>query len=164
MDAAVVRDMEILVIVSEFLGVQPSALESTPSRRVAYKTKLVKKELCTVFLDPDGASDNRDDLAKIRQPIRGFIRYQAVALTRAMLSITFKARVSRSLEPFPQRSPTRRQLMHSFIGYGQCYQLPSRSMFPAAQISQPRPSWHCHHQVRTVIAYSALISSRSPYI
>jgi chitin synthase len=26
--------------------------------------KLVKKELCTVFLDPDGASDNRDDLAK----------------------------------------------------------------------------------------------------
>ncbi|KAI9459614.1 hypothetical protein HD554DRAFT_2176884 [Boletus coccyginus] len=25
---------------------------------------LVKKELCTVFLDPDGASDNRDDLSK----------------------------------------------------------------------------------------------------
>jgi chitin synthase len=25
---------------------------------------MLKKELCTVFLDPDGASDNRDDLAK----------------------------------------------------------------------------------------------------
>ena len=59
-DAAVVRNVDVLGIVAEFLGVQPSALEST----LAYKTKLVKKELCTVFLDPDGASDNRDDLAK----------------------------------------------------------------------------------------------------
>ena len=59
-DAAVVRNMDVLGIVAEFLGVQPPALEST----LAYKTKLVKKELCTVFLDPDGASDNRDDLAK----------------------------------------------------------------------------------------------------
>ncbi|KAH0831304.1 glycosyltransferase family 2 protein [Lanmaoa asiatica] len=59
-DAAVVRNVDVLSIVAEFLGVQPPALEST----LAYKTKLVKKELCTVFLDPDGASDNRDDLAK----------------------------------------------------------------------------------------------------
>jgi chitin synthase len=48
------------VLVAELLGVQPSALENT----LAYKTKLAKKKLCTVFLDPDGASDNRDDLAK----------------------------------------------------------------------------------------------------
>ncbi|KAF7439767.1 hypothetical protein PC9H_000103 [Pleurotus ostreatus] len=59
-DAAIVRNTNILEVVADFLGVQPSALESTMS----YKTKLVKKELCTVFLDPDGASDNRDDLAK----------------------------------------------------------------------------------------------------
>lgn len=59
-DAAVVRNTEVLSIVAEFLGVQPSALEAA----LSYKTKLVKKELCTVFLDPDGASDNRDDLAK----------------------------------------------------------------------------------------------------
>ena len=59
-DAAVVRNMDVLNIVAEFLGVSPAALESTFS----YKTKLVKKELCTVFLDPDAASDNRDDLAK----------------------------------------------------------------------------------------------------
>ncbi|KAF8147259.1 glycosyltransferase family 2 protein [Crassisporium funariophilum] len=51
-DAAVVRNTDLLEIVSDFLGIQPAALE------------LVKKELCTVFLDPDGASDNRDDLAK----------------------------------------------------------------------------------------------------
>jgi chitin synthase len=59
-DAAVVRNTDILDVVAEFLGVQPQALESA----LSYRTKLVKKELCTIFLDPDGASDNRDDLAK----------------------------------------------------------------------------------------------------
>lgn len=59
-DAAVVRNTEVLDLVSEFLGVSPTSLETV----LSYKTKLVKKELCTVFLDPDGASDNRDDLAK----------------------------------------------------------------------------------------------------
>jgi len=59
-DAAVIRNVDVLGIVAEFLGVQPSALESA----LSYKTKLLKKELCTVFLDPDGASDNRDDLSK----------------------------------------------------------------------------------------------------
>ncbi|KAL1757372.1 glycosyltransferase family 2 protein [Schizophyllum commune] len=59
-DAAVVRNVDELEIVAEFLGVTPATLESA----LSYKTKLVKKELCTVFLDPDGASDNRDDLAK----------------------------------------------------------------------------------------------------
>ncbi|OBZ76091.1 Chitin synthase 8 [Grifola frondosa] len=59
-DAAVVRNTDVLDIVADFLGVQSSALEAT----LSYRTKLMKKELCTVFLDPDGASDNRDELAK----------------------------------------------------------------------------------------------------
>jgi chitin synthase len=59
-DAAVVRNLDVLQIVSEFLGVRSAALEAV----LSYKTKLVKKELATVFLDPDGAADNRDDLAK----------------------------------------------------------------------------------------------------
>ncbi|KAF5373421.1 hypothetical protein D9615_009450 [Tricholomella constricta] len=59
-DAAVVRNTDLLNVVAEFLGIHSSALESA----LSYKTKLMKKELCTVFLDPDGASDNRDDLAK----------------------------------------------------------------------------------------------------
>ena len=59
-DAAVVRNTDLLEIVADFLGIQPAALEAA----LSYKTKLLKKELCTVFLDPDGASDNRDDLAK----------------------------------------------------------------------------------------------------
>ncbi|KAI0062534.1 glycosyltransferase family 2 protein [Artomyces pyxidatus] len=59
-DAAVVRNTDVLALVAEFLGVTSSALETA----LSYRTKLVKKELCTVFLDPDGASDNRDDLAK----------------------------------------------------------------------------------------------------
>ncbi|KAF8551364.1 P-loop containing nucleoside triphosphate hydrolase protein, partial [Imleria badia] len=60
MDAAVVQNMDVLGIIAEFLGVQPSALKTM----LAYKMKLVKRELCTVFLDTDGAFDNRDDLAK----------------------------------------------------------------------------------------------------
>lgn len=59
-DAAVVRNLDVLQIVADFLGVQSAALESA----LSYRTKLVKKELCTIFLDPEGASDNRDDLAK----------------------------------------------------------------------------------------------------
>ncbi|KAJ7724605.1 glycosyltransferase family 2 protein [Mycena maculata] len=59
-DAAVVRNVDLLHLIADFLGVPPAALEAS----LAYRTKLVKKELCTVFLDPDGASDNRDDLAK----------------------------------------------------------------------------------------------------
>ncbi|KZT54073.1 glycosyltransferase family 2 protein [Calocera cornea HHB12733] len=59
-DAAVVRNVDVLDIVADFLGVQPHALEAV----MQYKTKLVQKELCTVFLDPEGAAGNRDDLAK----------------------------------------------------------------------------------------------------
>ncbi|THH06259.1 hypothetical protein EW145_g4215 [Phellinidium pouzarii] len=60
-DAAVVKNTDVLELVADFLGVQPQALENA----LSCKMKMVKKELCTVFLDPDGASDNRDDLAKI---------------------------------------------------------------------------------------------------
>ena len=49
-----------LTLVAYFLGIQPSALENA----LSYKTKMVKKELCTVFLDPDGGSNNCSDLAK----------------------------------------------------------------------------------------------------
>ncbi|TFK50010.1 glycosyltransferase family 2 protein [Heliocybe sulcata] len=59
-DAAVVRNVDLLGVVADFLGVRPAALEAV----LSCKTKLVRKELCTVFLDPDGASDNRDNLAK----------------------------------------------------------------------------------------------------
>ena len=58
-DAAVVRNTDVLEIVAEFLGVQPAALETA----LTYRTRLMKKELCTVFLDPDGSADNRDELA-----------------------------------------------------------------------------------------------------
>ncbi|KAF7292507.1 Glycosyltransferase family 2 protein [Mycena kentingensis (nom. inval.)] len=59
-DAAVVRNTDVCDIVADFLGIHAQDLETS----LSLKTKLVKKELCTVFLDPDGAADNRDDLAK----------------------------------------------------------------------------------------------------
>ncbi|KAF8436549.1 hypothetical protein L210DRAFT_3647870 [Boletus edulis BED1] len=45
MDAAVVRNGDVLGIVAGFLGAWPSALEAT----LAYKTKLVKRELVLFF-------------------------------------------------------------------------------------------------------------------
>jgi chitin synthase len=45
------------------LGVTPSALETA----LSYKTKLVKKELCTIFFDLDGATDP-NDLVKMHYP------------------------------------------------------------------------------------------------
>ncbi|KAJ7050389.1 glycosyltransferase family 2 protein [Mycena amicta] len=59
-DAAVVRNVDVCEIVADFLGIHAHDLENS----LSLKTKLLKKELCTVFLDPDGAADNRDDLAK----------------------------------------------------------------------------------------------------
>ena len=60
MYTAVMRNTDTLALVVDFLSVQPLALENV----LSYRTKMVKKELCTIFLDPDGASDNCDDLAK----------------------------------------------------------------------------------------------------
>ena len=54
------RNTDTLTLVADFLGIQPSALKNA----LSYKTKIVKKELYTVFLDPDRASNNHDDLAK----------------------------------------------------------------------------------------------------
>ncbi|KAF8132346.1 hypothetical protein EV363DRAFT_1397991 [Boletus edulis] len=45
MDAAVVQNRDVLGIVTGFLGARPSALEAT----LAYKTKLVKRELVPFF-------------------------------------------------------------------------------------------------------------------
>ncbi|KAI9569827.1 hypothetical protein HD554DRAFT_2019823, partial [Boletus coccyginus] len=59
-DATIVRNINVLDIIVKFLGVQPSTLESM----LSYRMKLVKKELYTIFMDPDGASDNHDDLSK----------------------------------------------------------------------------------------------------
>ncbi|KAK1234699.1 hypothetical protein PQX77_002096 [Marasmius sp. AFHP31] len=60
-DAAVVRNTEVCRIVADLCGVQQSELEAC----LSYKSKLVEKEMCTIPLDPDSASNNRDELAKV---------------------------------------------------------------------------------------------------
>ncbi|KAG0055349.1 hypothetical protein BGZ83_008869 [Gryganskiella cystojenkinii] len=59
-DACVVRNVESLIFVADILGVDPNALQNT----LTYKTKLIKKELCSVFLDVQGAEQQRDELAQ----------------------------------------------------------------------------------------------------
>jgi chitin synthase len=60
-EAAYAKNEEVLNIVADFLGLMPSTLESL----LTYKTKLIKKELCTVYLDAAQAVVQRDDLAKV---------------------------------------------------------------------------------------------------
>lgn len=59
-EAAIVRNTDVLETVAEFLGVTITALEGC----LSYKSKLIHKELCTIFLDTEAAAANRDELAQ----------------------------------------------------------------------------------------------------
>lgn len=58
-DAANVKNAEVLSLAADFLGVEPHGLELV----LTYKTKLIKKDVTTVFLNAEQASKQRDDLA-----------------------------------------------------------------------------------------------------
>lgn len=59
-EGAVVRNHELLIIVAEFLGIAPEAL----AELFSFKTVLMRKEVCTTFLDADQAEQVRDELAR----------------------------------------------------------------------------------------------------
>jgi len=60
-EAATVANTPLLDVVASFLGVKSETLESN----LTYQTRMVSGERCTIFLDSEGASQNRDDLAKM---------------------------------------------------------------------------------------------------
>lgn len=55
-----VRNTEVLAIVAAFLGVSAQDLQTT----LGYKTKILQRERVTVMLDPKGARENADELAR----------------------------------------------------------------------------------------------------
>ncbi|KAI8084779.1 chitin synthase [Halteromyces radiatus] len=59
-EACNVRNTDELELVSAMLGVSPSKLETS----LTYKLRLIRKELCTMFLNPQGAIEQRDALAR----------------------------------------------------------------------------------------------------
>ncbi|KAI8088683.1 chitin synthase-domain-containing protein [Halteromyces radiatus] len=59
-DAAVVKNMDTLTIIADLLGVDSKSLLNT----LTYKSKLIKRDITTLFLDPIMASKQRDDLAQ----------------------------------------------------------------------------------------------------
>ena len=59
-EGATVTSVETLNTVAEFLGVRPGALAEIFS----FKTILVRKEVCTTFLDPEQAEQVRDEFAR----------------------------------------------------------------------------------------------------
>ncbi|KAI8098085.1 chitin synthase-domain-containing protein [Gilbertella persicaria] len=58
-EAAIVKNLETLELVSEFLGVDPRALENA----LTYKTTLIKKDTTTLILNAEQAAFQRDQLA-----------------------------------------------------------------------------------------------------
>ncbi|KAI9475447.1 MAG: chitin synthase [Benjaminiella poitrasii] len=58
-EACVVKNRDVLDIVALMLGVTPQKLETC----LTYKLKLIGKEVCTLFLNPQAAIQQRDDLA-----------------------------------------------------------------------------------------------------
>ncbi|KAK9760408.1 hypothetical protein K7432_015581 [Basidiobolus ranarum] len=59
-EAASVENVEVLDTVAEFFGVEAVALESI----LTYKSQMIQKEMCTIFLDANQAAVQRDNLAK----------------------------------------------------------------------------------------------------
>ncbi|KAI8376017.1 chitin synthase-domain-containing protein [Radiomyces spectabilis] len=59
-DAAIVKNVDDLAMAADLLGVDPHALMST----LSYKSKLIKRDITTLFLDPQQAAQQRDDMAQ----------------------------------------------------------------------------------------------------
>ncbi|ORX54930.1 hypothetical protein DM01DRAFT_1304499 [Hesseltinella vesiculosa] len=59
-DAAIVKNMDTLLLTADLLGVDGRSLLSC----LTYKSKLIKRDITTVFLDPTTAAKQRDDLAE----------------------------------------------------------------------------------------------------
>lgn len=55
-----VKNTKVLETVSAMLGVSPSKLETA----LTYKLRLIRKELCTAFMNAQGATQQRDSLAQ----------------------------------------------------------------------------------------------------
>ncbi|KAI8141545.1 chitin synthase [Fennellomyces sp. T-0311] len=55
-----VKNHKVLEVVSAMLGVSPSKLETA----LTYKLRLIRKELCTAFMNAQGATEQRDSLAQ----------------------------------------------------------------------------------------------------
>lgn len=59
-EACCVRNHDVLETVAVILGVSPTKLEQS----LTYKLRLIRKELCTMFLNTQGAAEQRDALSR----------------------------------------------------------------------------------------------------
>ncbi|KAL7319392.1 hypothetical protein PS15m_002530 [Mucor circinelloides] len=59
-EACCVKNNDVLEVVAVMLGVSPTKLEQS----LTYKLRLIRKELCTMFLNTQGAAEQRDALAR----------------------------------------------------------------------------------------------------
>lgn len=59
-EACCIKNNDVLEVVAVMLGVSPTKLEQS----LTYKLRLIRKELCTMFLNTQGAAEQRDALAR----------------------------------------------------------------------------------------------------
>ncbi|KAI9264665.1 chitin synthase-domain-containing protein [Helicostylum pulchrum] len=59
-DAAIIKNIDTLATAADLLGVDPNSLMSA----LTFKSKLIKRDITTLFLDPEQAGKQRDDLAQ----------------------------------------------------------------------------------------------------
>lgn len=59
-EITVVKNQEVLAIIAAFLGVGEKVLEQS----LGYRTRILQKERVTIMLDPKGARENADELAR----------------------------------------------------------------------------------------------------
>ncbi|KAI8988154.1 chitin synthase-domain-containing protein [Mycotypha africana] len=59
-DAAIVKNLDTLALAADLLGVDANSLLST----LTFKSKMIKRDITTLFLDPAQASKQRDELAQ----------------------------------------------------------------------------------------------------
>ncbi|KAI8646031.1 chitin synthase-domain-containing protein [Parasitella parasitica] len=59
-DAAIIKNIDTLTTAADLLGVDPNSLMSA----LTFKSKLIKRDITTLFLNPEQAGKQRDDLAQ----------------------------------------------------------------------------------------------------
>jgi chitin synthase len=59
-EACIVKNNDVLEVIAVMLGVSPTKLEQS----LTYKLRLIRNELCTMFLNAQGAIEQRDALAR----------------------------------------------------------------------------------------------------
>jgi chitin synthase len=90
-----VKNKEVLAIIAAFLGVSARDLQTT----LGYKTKILQRERVTVMLDPKGARNNADELARTLYSL--LVAYVVESINQRLCAIEDTVSNTISIVDFP---------------------------------------------------------------